>query len=105
MIRYTTPTFKFNIKQNDGSPYDMSIVKDGNVVFTQNENEILNKSLSDCEITDNSFSVFLSQEETSKFMVGSAEVQVILQNIGGTVVATNPCLFSVKKILLEKVFL
>ncbi len=104
MIRYTTPTFKLYIYKNDKTVYDMSFVKDGLVVFTQNEKKVIEKPLSECEIEKNAIKVFLSQTETGLFSVGNAEIQAILNNKDGTVFATTPRLVMVKKILSEKVF-
>ena len=104
MIRYTTPTLKLHIKKKDGTPYDMSLVKDGYIAFSQLDKTIIEKPFSDCQIEGDAIAVFLTQEETGLCATGGVDIQAIIQNTDGTVVATNIRYTIVKKILSEKVF-
>lgn len=71
MVRGTTPTFIFN------TPVDLTQATSVYVTFSKMDDDIiLTKTGTDLDITDESVSVFLTQEETLSFPNGKAKVQL-----------------------------
>ena len=73
MIKYTTPTFTFDINVPD------KVIDNIEVTFKQTNTgiEIQKELVSDrLEIIDNKLNVHLSEKETGKFSVGSCQVQM-----------------------------
>ena len=78
MIRGTTPTHIFTV------PFDTSIIKTVRVIYEQNNKKILYKRNEDVEISDNTISLKLTQEDTLKFKHGkNVKIQLrVLTNDG-----------------------
>lgn len=58
MYRGTTPEFIFSL------PFKCSSIAKLNIAFSQNNKVVLNKSASDCEMSGNTISLRLSEEDT-----------------------------------------
>lgn len=67
-------TFDFTINLPDG--YDISDAKAIWITFVQYDKEIFTKELSDVTVEENHIYLKLTQEETLKFIRGSATMQV-----------------------------
>jgi hypothetical protein len=61
MIRGTTPTHIFTL------PFDVSVVGEVEVTYSQNDAMVLQKKTEDCVLEKNTISLKLSQEDTFKF--------------------------------------
>ena len=88
MRRGTDPQLKFKI------PYTADLIDDGYVTFNQKGETVIEKMLSDEDvtITDYSIAVVLSQEETLKFSANCkypVMAQIRIKLDGGTAVASN----------------
>ena len=71
MVRGTTPTFIFN------TPVDLTEATSVYVTFSEMDDDvILTKTSTDLDITSESVSVFLTQEETLSFPNGKVKVQL-----------------------------
>ena len=80
MIRGTTTEHAFTI------PIATSDIKEVKVTYTQGNSIVLSKKKNECELTDNTIVVSLSQEDTFKFDSSNhVKIQVrILTNTGQT---------------------
>ncbi len=83
MRRGTTPTHEFEIII-DGTPLDLDLIDEVEIVYCQHGIEVLKKNKSMCSISGNIISVTLTQEETFLFTEFAViEVQVrVLTNLG-----------------------
>ena len=71
MRKGTTPTLTFRL------PFEVDLLSNAKVTFSQGGNVILEKKLCDCDASQNLLSVTLSQEETFLFECDSvAQVQL-----------------------------
>jgi hypothetical protein len=61
VIRGTTPTHIFAL------PFDTETLKELKIIYAQDENIILEKTIKHCSLTDNTAIVKLTQEETLLF--------------------------------------
>lgn len=98
MVQATTPTFVLTL------PQTVDLSQAANVYFTVTQGaNILTKTGADLTIDENVVSVFLSQEETLAFSVGSIELQLNWTYQNGERACTNVKTVSVDKNLLKKV--
>jgi hypothetical protein len=58
MMQGTTPTHIFKL------PFDVSAVKAVQIIYAQNDTEVLTKDINDCELEGNTISTKLTQDET-----------------------------------------
>ena len=93
----TTPTHKF---------YFPAIVSVGDIseaefTYGQRGEKLLTKTLDDFakDLTENSLSIKLKQEETKKFAPGEALVQARIKVVNGAVLASQMLIFDVKPVL------
>lgn len=71
IVRGTTPYVSFTL------PFDVSILKNAYITFSQNDNVIVEKNLSDCIKNQNVLEVKLTQEDTLKFKaLNNVEIQI-----------------------------
>ena len=101
MIRGTTPTLVFNL------PFNTKIIKSLYITirdYNLNNSTILEKTLENCEVTETSVSVTLTQEETLKFSNGSKiDVQLRLITNDNVALASQIFTTSIDKILKDGV--
>jgi hypothetical protein len=98
MIRGTTPTHIFTI------PFETDLIKDVRVIYAQNSVVVVQKNISSCKLGDHELSVSLSQEETLKFdCTRPVEIQLKINMVDTSVVASNIMLVDVGKVLSDEV--
>ena len=98
-IRGTTPTHQF------GLPFDIAVINDFSITYSQNKKVLVKKTRGQCEIIDNVINVYLTQEESLKFQAGKiAEVQLKLSTEDGNVLASNKYRLEVVEVLDTEVF-
>jgi hypothetical protein len=73
MIRGSTPTHEFTL------PFDTSFLSEVEIVYAQNDKQILLLDTERCAMNNNTISVTLTQEETLKFDCYKRFVQVQLR--------------------------
>ena len=77
MIRGTTPTHIFNL------PIETRLISEIRVTYAQDDNILLTKTKSQCEIQEKAVIIKLTQEETFKFNCKKPvqiEVRALLEN-------------------------
>lgn len=98
MIRGTTPTHTFNLQ------FDTSVITKIRVLYAQNDNVILEKTESDCEVTDSAITLRLTQEETFLFdRKHPVEIQIRILCDDGSVLTSVPYKVGVLKCLQDEV--
>lgn len=84
MIRGTTPTLEFKI------PFDVGLIDELSIAFSQNSVVVLDKSLIDCTTNGQTIILKLSQIETLKLRAGTrTEIQVRVRIHDGTALASK----------------
>ena len=84
MIRGTTPTHRFEL------PFSVENVSDALIVYSQNGEEVLRKTVRHCHMVDKTLSVDLTQEETFRFRCDrKVRVQVRVLTNDGRAMASN----------------
>ncbi len=79
-----TPRHTFTI------PFDMDLIKNLKITYTQHKKVILEKYLSDCEIEGDSVWYFLTQEETFLFDSDAmVEIQARVLTTDGNVIPSD----------------
>ena len=100
MRRATTPTHTFTF------PEDVPVneLSDILVTYSQSKSKILEKTLEDMELSaeDNTASVTLTQEETTRFAPGKALIQVRAKGNNNVVLASQMIWLDVKPVLDSK---
>ena len=93
MRRLTTPTHIFDV------PFDTDIIQKCRIVYAQNEHIILTKE--QCELSEQSIKVCLTQEETALFDCKKhyCEVQAHILTIDGKSLVSAPLRIAVEKCL------
>lgn len=95
---FTTPKHIFRFD------FDTSLMEAARIVYKQNSNIVLEKSLSDCEQVGNALVLKLSQEETGLFLNNiKVSVQVHFRTKKGDALATKPRKVEVDEILKREV--
>lgn len=78
MRRGTTPTHTFEI------PMEKAMIKSATVIYKQDDEIILRKTIDDCRIEDGKIVIHLTQEETLSFRCDkSVYIQVAILTPGG----------------------
>ena len=96
MYRGTTPTFSFVL------PIACNQITALNICFAQQEQVVLEKTLADCTVSENTVSVRLTEEETLAFDSKKGMVEVQLRvGCGGIKLASKIIRISVERILKE----
>lgn len=98
MRRGTTPTIVFHL------PFDVSTIHYCEVYFSQNDELIVEKKMSDCLLSGNMLSVTLTQADTLAFSSddnGRVEMQLRFVFTDGSVDATTIVKEKAKKILKD----
>ena len=84
MIRGTTPTHTFGI------PVSKESIKSITVTYKQDDRIVVEKGTDDVEIIGNAVKVFLSQQETLRFMAGiKAKVKIRVLTIDGKAIGSR----------------
>ena len=98
MIRGSTPTHRFT------PSIDLSLIKDIELVYAQNDVVLITKHLEDFEVEDNTLILKLSQEETLKFSHKAAvQIQARTLMLDGSVLSTHVTTTTVQKCLSSEV--
>lgn len=98
MRRGTTPTHTFTL------PFAADNVSDALIVYAQSDEEILRKTVSQCNMEGNTLSVDLTQEETFLFDCGKkVQIQVRVLTTVGKALASNIITTDVAKCLSNEV--
>lgn len=99
MIRGTTPIHTFEI------PFDVSLIKSGKVVYSQNGQIILDKPIHQCALDGNTITLKLTQEETFLFgcTKGLVSIQVRLLTTDEEAIASDEMTVDVKRCLDNEV--
>ena len=99
MIRGTTPTHTFKL------PFDTAICNKVKVVYAQDDKVLFKKSATDCDISGDTISLGLTQEETLMFdCTKPVQIQLEILTGGGDVLKSLIKLVSVGKCLDGEVF-
>ena len=98
MIRYTTPTITFSL------PFEASYLTAACISLLQGGSTAVDKTLADCETSEKTLSITLSQEETAGFAAGTP-VKVQLRCVGndGKAYASRQFRLNVDDVLKEGV--
>ena len=98
-VRGTTPIHQF------GLPFDVTVINDFSITYSQNKKVLIKKTRGQCEIIDNTIYVYLTQEESLRFQAGKiVEVQLKLLTQDRDVLASNTYRLEVVEILDTEVF-
>lgn len=96
MLRGTTQTLTFTLPEK----IDMETLY---ISFAQNDDIVLEKELGDVLLDGTNIILPLSQEDTLKFIVGTATIQIRLRDTNGNALASNPMYIQVEKIYKDGV--
>lgn len=100
MIRGTTPTYTFKLKD-----FDTSIIKKVRITFSQNNAIVLEKHVEDCALEEEAVSVTLSADESLLFHEArDTEVQLFVVDTYGRTHGTEIFYLDVLPCLNEEVF-
>ena len=98
MIPFTTPKHTFRLG------FSASLIEEARIVYQQNGEVVLEKTLDDCTKDGNSLILKLTQAETGLFRNNmKVSVQIHLRTTDGEVVATKPKRIDVDEILKPEV--
>ena len=96
MIRGTTPIFEFTLD------FDMSMLDEAWVTFSQNDKIIIDKALNQCECDGQTLVVRLTQKETLELECGcNAQIQIRVKTKEGEAHASDIMEVYVEKILKD----
>lgn len=85
MQRGTTPTHTFTFGETlSGAVFDKIFI-----TYKQGEKVIVEKSVKDIVVTEDSFIVKLTQAETLLFSPGQVQIQIRVKTINGQALASN----------------
>ena len=99
MIRGTTPTFKLRLKDTS-----IDLTKADNIYVSFSQKSVrLMKSGEDLEVNGNEVDVYLTQEESLKFVDGEVEIQINWTYDDGSRACTNIVSINVSKNLIGRV--
>lgn len=99
MIRGTTPTFKLRLKDTS-----IDLTKADNIYVSFSQKSVrLMKSGEDLEVNGNEVDVYLTQEESLKFVDGEVEIQINWTYDDGSRACTNIVTINVSKNLIGSV--
>ena len=98
MVRGSAPTHTFTL------PEDVGVIKRIIIVYAQDDVEILRKTEEDCEISGNTVSLKLDQEETLLFdFKKNMQIQMKAVTEEGTPLISNIMKRDVRKCLIDEV--
>ena len=101
MIRGTTPTLLFNL------PFSASIIKSAEITIKYVDDLkriLIIKKLNDCELGETTIGTRLTQEETLQFPAPAiVNIQLRIVTTDDLILATEPYVVTVKKLLAEDV--
>lgn len=98
MIRGTTPTHVFNI------PFDTSEIKTVKIIYSQEDEKIIEKKTADCELTGKTITTTLTQEETLKLDCKKrVQIQLRILTKSGASMSTFVKILPVEKCLDNEV--
>ena len=98
MIRGTTPKMEFTL------PFETDQIAEAYISFYQLDKIILEKTLSECTLSEKMITVQLSQEETLKFTSGCVvEIQIRVLMTSGDALASNIIRINTERILKDGV--
>lgn len=94
----TTPTHEFVL------PFDVEMIEVLEIIYFQNEKEVLRKAKQDCALTENIVTLKLTQEETFLFSDCSyVYVQIRIKTPGNDVLASDKMRVFVEECLSREV--
>lgn len=97
MIRGTTPTHYFKIKDN---AIDTSALIKINILYGQDDKLLFKKKTADCKLENNTIITKLTREESLKFdHRKAAQIQVIAETTNGDIIETIIMTVGVDKVL------
>ena len=102
MTPWTTPTFQLRLLAKSGSdPIDLSMAEQMYVTISQTSSASVTKTGEYVEVEGDLVSVWLTQEETSKFHVGDAKIQLnwVYHSQDGSIRRSST---KVKRIIIEE---
>lgn len=100
MIRGTTPTHTFTL------PFDVDLIKSLRVIYQQNDETVLIKTLTDCAVAGNVISYKLTQEETLQFAQNAkVSIQIRVLTNDGDALASRICTVGVGACLEDGVIM
>lgn len=99
MYRGTTPTIRININSGD----DLTLYKSIFVTFKQMPSVLIEKTKEEIEVSPDSITVRLSQEDTLKFSPGTVMVQFRAVDDNGMAIASSIVTVQAERILKEGV--
>ena len=98
MMRGTTPTHTFNI------PFDVENVEEVKVIYMQGDKQVMCKGTAECNMSGNTISVKLTQEETFLFdSEKHCKIQIRVLTKDGTALASNIYTVNVRECLDDEV--
>ena len=98
MIRGTTPTHIFTL------PVETALLSELKIIYAQDDNILFCKKANNCEMTKNTASVTLTQDETFSFDCKKpVQIQVRALTVAGVSLSSPIMLISVEKCLDEEV--
>ena len=98
MIRGTTPTHIYTL------PVDTALLSELKIIYAQNDKILFEKKAAQCQMTDNTASVTLTQEETFLFDCRKpVQIQLRALTAAGVALASPITLISVEKCLDSEV--
>lgn len=98
MIRGTTPTHIYTL------PIDTALLSELKIIYAQADNILFEKVAAHCQMTENTASVTLTQEETFLFDCKMpVQIQVRALTVAGVALASPITLISVEKCLDNEV--
>ncbi len=98
LFRGTTPTLKFTL------PFEVSTIEDAWITLAQGGSEVLTKTLADCNASEKTLTVMLTQEETLKLTsANKTEIQLRVRTGDGKALASKVFTESTQRILKDGV--
>ena len=98
MRRGTTPIHTFTL------PFDVDVVSDARIIYTQDGSIVLKKEVSDCSIEGNTVSLKLTREDTWKFDCRKlVTIQLEVWTPGGDVLVSDEIIKRVEECFDDEV--
>lgn len=97
MQRGTTPTHTFTFGESlSGAKFDKVFI-----TYKQSEKTVIEKTIDDIAVTDESFIVKLTQAETLLFSPGQVRIQIRVKTAAGEALASNIITVSAEELLKD----
>lgn len=98
MIKGTTPTHTFIL------PFDVTNIKECQIIYGQNDTEVFKKTLSDCVAAEKTLKVTLTQKDTLKLNhTLNVQIQVRVLTVEDKALSTRVAIYPVHKCLNDEV--